>query len=204
MHGAIGDLSPQAKYPLHRLGYKNRAVRKALGALARDGADGEFRLFFLMAVAFMGLQSAPAGKRSDDDEGRDPAPTAQCKRAEQRARKRAGQHEENRSPVEVPAVICIAWRSALRRRSGRSGDRHRQDVRGISRRNGEDKVGMSALGEPRRCQPVGTVGALRGLDGTAGGFDFDGCTGHRFVGGKPVEIDLEIFAADDRDDLEGL
>ena len=63
---------------------------------------------------------------------------------------------------------------------------------------------MSALGEPRRCQPVGTVGALRGLDGTARGFDLDGRTGHRFVGGKPVEIDLEIFAADDRDELEGL
>ncbi len=32
--GAFGDLRPQRKYPLHRLGYKNRPIRQALGALA--------------------------------------------------------------------------------------------------------------------------------------------------------------------------
>ena len=51
----FGDQRSQRKYPLHRLGHKNRPIRKALGALARDGADGDLRLFFLMAVAFMRL-----------------------------------------------------------------------------------------------------------------------------------------------------
>ena len=40
------------------------------------------------------------------------------------------------------------------------------------------------------------------LTGTIRGFDFKRCAGHRLIGGEPVEIDLEIFAAGNRNDLE--
>ena len=56
----FGEQRPQREYPLHRLGHKNRPIRKSLGALAGDGADRDLRLFFLMAVAFMRLQFARA------------------------------------------------------------------------------------------------------------------------------------------------
>jgi hypothetical protein len=32
--GVFGEQRPQRKYPLHRLGHKNRPIRKALGAFA--------------------------------------------------------------------------------------------------------------------------------------------------------------------------
>ena len=37
---------------------------------------------------------------------------------------------------------------------------------------------------------------------TVGEFDFNRCAGHRLIGGEPVEVNFEIFAADDRNDLE--
>jgi hypothetical protein len=57
---SFGNQRPQREYPLHRLGHKNRPIRKALGALAGDDADGDFRLLFFMAVAFMHCRLARA------------------------------------------------------------------------------------------------------------------------------------------------
>jgi hypothetical protein len=88
------------------------------------------------------------------------------------------------------------------RGSGRSLNRQRQDIGSVSRRNRENQVRTPALGEPRRCHPVCAVGALRSFDGTIRGFDFKRCAGHRLIGGEPVEIDLEILATDNRNDLE--
>ena len=95
----------------------------------------------------------------------------------------------------------IARRCALRG-AWRSLNRQRQDVGGVSRRDRENQVRTPALGEPWRCYAVCAVGALRSLDGTIRGFDLKRCAGHRLVGGEPVEINLEIFAADNRNDLE--
>ena len=62
----------------------------------------------------------------------------------------------------------------------------------------------SRFGEPRRRHAVYAAGALGGLDRAARGFDLDRSTCDRLVGGKAVEIDLEIFAADDSYDFERL
>ena len=94
-------------------------------------------------------------------------------------------------------ALCCALRGP-----GRSLNRQRQNVGGVSRRDRENQVRTSALCEPRRCHPVCAVGALRSFYGTIRGFDFKRCAGHRLIGGEPVEIDLEIFAADNRNDLE--
>ena len=77
MLGVFGELRAQAKYPLHRLGHENRSVGQALGALARDDADCEFGFFLLVAMAFMRLQGARAGKRQDNNKRRHAAPAAQ-------------------------------------------------------------------------------------------------------------------------------
>ena len=91
------------------------------------------------------------------------------------------------------APCAAAWRSL---------NRQRQNVGGVSRCNREDQVRTSVLCQPRRGHPVCAVGTRRSFYGTVRGFDFKRCAGHRLVGGEPVEIDLEIFAADDRNDLE--
>ena len=92
------------------------------------------------------------------------------------------------------AALCAA--------PGASLDRQRQNVGGVSRRNGENQVRASALCQPRRCHPVCAVGTRRSFYGTIRGFDFKRCAGHRLIRGEPVEINLEIFAADNRNDLE--
>src|SRR4029079_17085427 len=72
----------------------------------------------------------------------------------------------------------------------------------ISRRNRENQVPAATLCEPRRCHPVCAVGTRGSLYRTIGGFDFKRCAGYRLVRGEPVEINLKIFAADNRNDLE--
>ena len=149
--GAFGEQRPQRKYPLHRLGHENRPVRKPLGALAGDGADRDLRLFFLMAVAFMRLRFARAHEHGEDrNKGCRPAPAAQRDGREQRPHERAAQHEKNRNHADMAARRRIAWCCALRG-SGRSLNRQRQDVGGVSRRDRENQVRTPALGEPRRC-----------------------------------------------------
>ena len=92
------------------------------------------------------------------------------------------------------AALCAAPGARL--------NRQRQNVGGVSRRNRENQVRTSALCEPRRCHPVCAVGTRRSFYGTTRGFDFNRCAGYRLIRGEPVEIDLEIFAADNRNDLE--
>jgi hypothetical protein len=155
-----------------------------------------------MAVAFMRFRRARTHEHGKHhNKGCCPAPTAQCDGRKQRPHERAAQHEKNRNLVDIPArsriALCRALRGAWRRLN-----RQRQNVDGVSRRDRENQVRAPALCQPRRRHPVCAVGTLRSFDGTIGGFDFKDCTGHRLVGGEPVEINLEIFAAGNRNDLE--
>ena len=69
---------------------------------------------------------------------------------EQRPDERAAQHEKNRNHADMPVRSRIALCCALRR-PGRGLNRQRQNVGGVSRRDRENQVRASALGEPRRC-----------------------------------------------------
>ena len=104
-----------------------------------------------MAVALMRLRFTRAHEHGEGhNKGCGPAPAAQCDGGEQRPHERAAQHEKNRNHADMAARRCIAWRCALRG-AGRSLNRQRQDVGGVSRRDRENQVRTSALGEPWRC-----------------------------------------------------
>ena len=120
--GVFGDQRPQRKYPLHRLGHKNRPIRKALGALARDGADGDLGLFFLMAVPSCVAGSRAPMSKEGSQQGLPPPPCADRAVRWQRAtpRRARAQHEKNRTlvicrrqPLPVELRLRGAWRRLI-------------------------------------------------------------------------------------------